>query len=143
MPRRPRSTTSNAALGGGTVTLTGFRYRRRPTLRWGDQGAEVRALQNELLDLGYNLGPAGADGDFGDATYNAVRAFQRARGVYPADGVPGPETRAAMDYGSAAASRRCGCRTWRCRMVRGWGLPRLRRFRFRCGYCWGCRSDQR
>ena len=82
---------------GRVLDLTGYRWRRRATLYWGDQGTEVRDLQLELIDLGYSLGPAGADGDFGDATFSAVQAFQTTRGVSPADGVPGPETRAAMD----------------------------------------------
>lgn len=82
---------------GRTLDLTGYRWRRRATLYWGDQGTEVRALQLELLDLGYSLGAAGADGDFGNATHNAIVSFQGSRGVTPADGVPGPETRAAVD----------------------------------------------
>ncbi|MFE9642352.1 peptidoglycan-binding protein [Nocardiopsis alba] len=82
---------------GRTLDLTAYRWRRRATLYWGDQGVAVRDLQLELLDLGYNLGPAGADGDFGNATLSAVQSFQTARGLSPVDGIPGPETRAAMD----------------------------------------------
>jgi hypothetical protein len=82
---------------GRTLDVTGYRWRRRATLYWGDQGAEVTVLQQELIDLGYDLSPWGADGDFGNQTYNAVVAFQQTRGLSPADGVPGPETRAAMD----------------------------------------------
>lgn len=82
---------------GRTLELTAYRWRRRATLYWGDQGVAVRDLQLELLDLGYSLGPAGADGDFGNATLSAVQAFQTARGLTPVDGIPGPETRAAMD----------------------------------------------
>lgn len=82
---------------GRVLDLTGYRWRRRTTLYWGDQGTEVRALQLELLDLGYSLGPAGADGDFGNATLSAIQAFQTSRGITPVDGVPGPETRAAID----------------------------------------------
>nr|WP_246422085.1 peptidoglycan-binding domain-containing protein [Nocardiopsis mwathae] len=78
--------------------LTGYRYLRRRTLYWGDQGTEVRDLQRELQDLGYDIGPAGADGDFGNGTYFAVKKFQAKYGISPDDGIPGPETRAAMDY---------------------------------------------
>lgn len=81
----------------GALSLTGFRYRARATLYWGDQGAAVRDLQRELLDLGYDLGTWGADGDFGNSTWNAVVAFQEDHGLDPVDGVPGPETRAAID----------------------------------------------
>ncbi|WP_160050790.1 peptidoglycan-binding protein [Nocardiopsis sp. FR4] len=82
----------------GTLSLTGYRYRARPTLYWGDQGSAVRELQLDLIDLGYDLGQWKADGDFGNATYEAVRSFQRARGIFPEDGIPGPETRAGVDF---------------------------------------------
>ncbi|MGW5877789.1 peptidoglycan-binding domain-containing protein [Nocardiopsis terrae] len=81
----------------GTLSLTGYRYRARTTLYWGDQGSAVRELQLDLIDLGYDLGQWKADGDFGNATYEALRSFQRARGLTPVDGIPGPETRAAID----------------------------------------------
>jgi len=40
----------------------------------GDSGAEIKKMQQRLKDLGYLRGSA--DGDFGDATEAAVRAFQ-------------------------------------------------------------------
>lgn len=89
-----------ASVPSGEVSLTGFRYRARPTLYWGDQGAAVRDLQRELLDLGYDLGAWGADGDFGNATWDAVVSFQEDHGLTPVDGSPGPETRAAIDLAS-------------------------------------------
>jgi hypothetical protein len=93
----PRQMTfTGQALSGG-LDITGYRFRRRTTLYWGDQGAEVAALQSELIDLGYSLGDAGADGDFGNLTLAAVQDFQTLRGLSPVDGIPGPETRAAMD----------------------------------------------
>lgn len=92
-----RTGTWSGAPSPTVLDLTGYRYRRRPTLYWGDQGTAVRDLQLELLDLGYDLGPAGPDGDFGNMTSFAVQDFQAARGLTPVDGVPGPETRAAMD----------------------------------------------
>ena len=57
------------------------------TLRRGDRGAEVAALQRAL--------GIAADGAFGPATDRAVRAFQRAKGL-AADGIVGPRTRAAL-----------------------------------------------
>ena len=57
-------------------------------LRKGATGEQVKTLQRLLIALGYDLGKYGADGDFGDATDKAVRAFQKARGL-SVDGVVG------------------------------------------------------
>lgn len=81
----------------GPVSWTGYRYRVRPTLRLGAQGEDVAELQRELIDLGYDLGVWGADGDYGGATRAAVMAFQSDYGLTPVDGEAGPETRAAID----------------------------------------------
>lgn len=56
---------------------------------------DVRELQQHLIDLGYDLGKWGADGDFGDATEIALIAFQKAEGCEP-DGEYGPQTHAAL-----------------------------------------------
>lgn len=45
-------------------------------LHLGDTGEDVKALQKDLIELGYDLGSWGADGDFGAATDKAVRNFQ-------------------------------------------------------------------
>ncbi|WP_017585473.1 peptidoglycan-binding domain-containing protein [Nocardiopsis ganjiahuensis] len=82
---------------GRTLDLTGYRFRRRTTLRIGDQGSDVTDLQNELIDLGEDLSPWGADGDFGSGTQSAVMNQQSALGLALVDGEAGPETRAAMD----------------------------------------------
>lgn len=67
---------------------------RPATLRAGDHGPAVRALQERLLALGYWL--PGVDGAFGDGTAHAVVALQKAAGL-SRDGVAGPRTRAALD----------------------------------------------
>jgi Putative peptidoglycan binding domain len=66
------------------------------TLKPGDRGELVKRLQVALISFGYDLGPAGADGSFGDGTKAAVASFQDARDL-PATGVADPETIAAMD----------------------------------------------
>lgn len=65
-------------------------------LRNGDEGAAVKELQSWLIQLGYDLGKWGADGDFGDATEMAVRKFQKDRGC-EVDGKVGPETLTALE----------------------------------------------
>ena len=55
----------------------------------GDSGAEVKKMQQRLKDLGYLRGSA--DGDFGDATEAAVRAFQ-ANNNLTVDGKAGSAT---------------------------------------------------
>jgi peptidoglycan hydrolase-like protein with peptidoglycan-binding domain len=58
-------------------------------LRVGSRGSDVTRLQRSLNAAGFNAG--GADGIFGQRTANAVRAFQRARGL-SSDGVVGANT---------------------------------------------------
>ena len=55
------------------------------TIGYGDQGANVRALQEALLKTGANVS---VDGDFGPGTLRAVKDFQRREGI-SADGVVG------------------------------------------------------
>jgi len=68
----------------------------RPTIRKGSKGIDVAYVQAILADLGYDLGSAGVDGDFGRKTEEAVKAFQKANGLNP-DGVVGPLTYEALE----------------------------------------------
>ncbi|MBO5917365.1 MAG: peptidoglycan-binding protein [Oscillospiraceae bacterium] len=65
-------------------------------LRNGDEGADVKQLQQNLIKLGYSCGKWGADGEFGDCTEQAVEAFQRAHGLAET-GVYDAPTRAVME----------------------------------------------
>lgn len=60
-------------------------------LRKGSKGDQVRALQILLLGNGFPCGKWGADGDFGIATENALKEYQRKHNL-SADGIAGPET---------------------------------------------------
>lgn len=67
----------------------------------GSKGNNVKWVQWELKRLGYDLGKYGIDGDFGNATDKAVRAFQKKHkapnGVaLTVDGIVGKNTRAAL-----------------------------------------------
>lgn len=64
-------------------------------LKRGDRNDAVRALQNNLISLGYSCGSAGADGDFGSGTEAAVRSFQSKNGL-TVDGIAGPATLSAI-----------------------------------------------
>lgn len=63
------------------------------TLVKGSKGDYVRWLQYELNNLGYNTG--GIDGDYGSKTYNAVKSYQKAKGLV-VDGIAGPKTIKAL-----------------------------------------------
>ncbi|GAA4736440.1 hypothetical protein GCM10023216_32130 [Isoptericola chiayiensis] len=65
-------------------------------LQVGATGAEVSALQERLVELGYYL--PGVDGVFGPMTQQAVWALQKSAGLYR-DAVVGPNTEAALDDG--------------------------------------------
>lgn len=64
----------------------------------GSSGAEVRALQEDLAALGYEVVP---DGEFGGRTRDRVAEFQADAGLQ-ADGLAGPQTLAAIEDAVAA-----------------------------------------
>jgi peptidoglycan hydrolase-like protein with peptidoglycan-binding domain len=63
-----------------------------PVLRFRDRDPHVSVLQQRLNDLGY---PVAVDSDFGGQTEQAVRDFQRSRGL-AVDGVVGTDTACAL-----------------------------------------------
>ena len=63
-----------------------------PTLMYGDRGSMVTVLQNLLIYNGYDVGPDGADGDYGGKTKAAVTKLQSDNNLKPADGICGPAT---------------------------------------------------
>ena len=65
------------------------------TLKKGDKGPQVAALQALLIGYGYDCGRTGADGDFGGATDSALRKYQSRNGL-TVDGVAGPKTWAKL-----------------------------------------------
>ena len=71
------------------------------TLRKGDGGDEVAVLQETLIALNYLSGTA--DGNYGEKTAAAVRAFQKANGLTQ-DGTAGPETLTLLYSGTATAA---------------------------------------
>ena len=71
-----------------------------PTLRRDDTGDNVAQLQEALIKLGYLTGKA--DGNYGSATVEAVKAFQKANGLTE-DGTAGEETQKKLYGGSAKA----------------------------------------
>jgi N-acetylmuramoyl-L-alanine amidase len=89
----------------GVVGPTTYHSLDEARWQWGDRvltysgsrmlvGDDVAALQQRLLDLGFDCGRV--DGIFGRQTAQAVREFQRNVGIDP-DGVCGPITYAAFE----------------------------------------------
>lgn len=68
------------------------------SLKLGSSGTEVRNVQKRLKELGYLKGSV--DGDFGTATQDAVKAFQKNNGL-TADGKVGKETLAKLNSKNA------------------------------------------
>ena len=75
-----------------------------PVLKKGADGKAVERLQRALKAAGHAVA---VDGDFGDATKRAVKAFQAAHGL-GADGVVGPATWAALGAGAPASGPKAG-----------------------------------
>ena len=72
----------------------------RPELSFGSFGPAVADGQRFLTSQGFRVA---VDGRFGSATYAAVVAFQRRRGLV-VDGVVGPRTWTALSMGTAPAA---------------------------------------
>jgi peptidoglycan hydrolase-like protein with peptidoglycan-binding domain len=70
------------------------------TVQYGMTGSSVRHLQQALVEQGYEID---VDGDFGDATFEALSHFQEANDL-DVDGIAGPQTLAALGLGVAHSS---------------------------------------
>lgn len=95
---RPRwelagGSSSSGNTGGASGSGTGLSR----VLKKGRKGEDVREMQEKLEQLGYDIGPCGADGDFGDDTYDAVVKFQRDHKLEPIDGEIGNDTYTAIE----------------------------------------------
>ena len=86
---------ATAVSSGEVVTPTPTPTVAPPTdtLRKGDQGTDVKTVQQRLKDLGYFSGTV--DGKFGDATVKALQAFQK-KNKLTQDGVCGAQTRTVL-----------------------------------------------
>jgi len=61
-----------------------------------DIGAEVKELQEKLINLEYNLGSYGADGVYGNTTVQALKSFQRDNNL-TVDGIYGQASQEKME----------------------------------------------
>lgn len=93
----------------------------------GTAGEQVRQDQANLIDTGFPVGRAGADGFFGDESVEAAKAFQWAAGL-ARDGAVGPATRAALrkvpswrNQGALEFQRRLKERGWNITVDGKWG----------------------
>ncbi len=90
------ATTPNPSTATATTTTQSPAATVSPpttTLKPGDQGTQVKALQRALARLGYSVGAV--DGNYGTATKSAVARFQSTAKL-TADGLFGPATLAAL-----------------------------------------------
>lgn len=85
---------------GGSSSSSGSSYASGTTMKLNSQGASVTQLQTDLKQLGYYYGSI--TGNFGEKTEEAVKDFQKAKGLY-ADGVAGGSTLTAIEKAIAAA----------------------------------------
>lgn len=82
-----------------TPNLSNARY-----LTVGSTGKDVRQLQQRLIALGWLEGEA--DGEYGEATAAAVKAFQAATRNLWDDGIAGPDTQNAIYASNAAKAKK-------------------------------------
>jgi murein L,D-transpeptidase YcbB/YkuD len=90
----PTTTGTSTDTTPASTTPTVTEVPTEAVLKAGTSGSSVLALQNALIQLGYDPGPA--DGSFGSGTTQAVIAFQAAAGLKQ-DGIAGPTTLTAIN----------------------------------------------
>ena len=82
--------------GGATPTAAPDGHPYPGLTEWGTSGTGITVqYQRRLIELGYSVGPYGADDDHGAGTTEGLSAFQRDLGL-TVDGVGGRETWAAL-----------------------------------------------
>lgn len=84
----------------------------KPVIKKGSKGDAVRECQEILKKLGYDLGSAGVDGDFGTKTEKAVKAFQKAHDgpdgrALEVDGIVGQATWWALEHAEKQPETAC------------------------------------
>lgn len=92
----PAATATPSPTAAPQATSAGY-----VTLRKGSSGADVKALQQALIDLGYLTDEA--DGVYGSNTQNAVVQFQAVNGL-SADGLAGAQTQTLLFSGNALSA---------------------------------------
>lgn len=70
-------------------------------VRQGDSGSKVKEIQRKLNELGFSVG--NVDGIFGSKTLNAVKNFQKSRGL-TVDGIVGTNTAKALGISLSSGS---------------------------------------
>lgn len=85
------TTTAASTTTNKTVTSSKSVSVKVRQLSKGMSGEDVKALQLLLKGKGFSIGSAGADGDFGSNTYNAVKSFQT-KNKLTSDGICGSKT---------------------------------------------------
>jgi hypothetical protein len=92
----PHATLTSPRFSGDPLLEACLDDRARMTQ--GQRGPSVEKVQQALLDLGYNLGPSGADGIYGQKTWDAVKQFKANEGLgFEHMGDVGPGTMHRLD----------------------------------------------
>lgn len=84
----PSDTSSTASSSSSSNSSNSSSNSKPTSWRNGSSGDEVKKIQNRLTELGFYTGAV--DGNFGDGTEQAYRAFQQAAGL-TVDGIAGSD----------------------------------------------------
>ena len=93
---------ANEINGNGGAPLGGINGGSSVALGWNASSWTTTQIQAALIKLGYDLGPSGADGDYGKFTTTAVHQFEVNEALSVDVGIAGPQvvSRLAQKVGS-------------------------------------------